>query len=88
MGTSWSNETALVFQHSLLLNLLLRLNSNHLFTFQTAVPKNETSYMCVAFEIPKLNEAHHIVQVQFSTLAILTSLNVAHNDAVLSNTIR
>ncbi|XP_068702591.1 DBH-like monooxygenase protein 1 [Montipora foliosa] len=30
---------------------------------KTAVPGDETSYMCVAFEIPKLNEAHHIVQI-------------------------
>ncbi|XP_073254240.1 DBH-like monooxygenase protein 1 homolog [Porites lutea] len=31
---------------------------------KTALPSDETSYMCGAFEIPKLNETHHIVKIE------------------------
>ena len=35
-----------------------------LLSFQTAVPTERTSYICRAFEIPKVNETHHIVMVR------------------------
>lgn len=35
-----------------------------LSSFQTAVPTERTSYMCRTFEIPKVNETHHIVMVR------------------------
>ncbi|XP_015758353.1 PREDICTED: DBH-like monooxygenase protein 1 isoform X1 [Acropora digitifera] len=30
---------------------------------KTAIPGDKTSYMCVALEMPKLNETHHIIQM-------------------------
>jgi len=39
------------------------LKESSLFIFQIAIPKERTSYLCTAFEIPKFNETHHMIEV-------------------------